>query len=183
MARGFRLPGPYSSRMNLPSVFLGLPFALLRSKLYNKFIAPTEGGVMAYPEEHPFAFLPFKGGYNSHPMPAMVAIGEARARLQALAETGRATAPPDMPATDFEVPYPRAEDRMYPHPPPGYNVREVPFHGSPGQLPDAVLRTQQVLQQHPWAESPAGTELAVDSPSSISDALQSAIPDFLRGGR
>ena len=175
-------PGPYRSRLNLPSVFLGLPFALLRSKLYPKFIDPTVSAVEAFPEVSPFAFLPTSGSYNKHPMPAMIAVSEARARLQNLARIGRDRAPADMPATDFPVPLAPSTDRMYASPPPGYDVRNVPFEGDPGAIPGAVARTAFILEQSPWSASPAGGVLDVNHPTDIIRRMQQPIIDLFGGG-
>lgn len=177
-------PGPWGSRLNLPSVFLGLPFALLRSHLYPKFIDPTVNALEQFPEEAPFAFLPYKGGYNSHPLAAMTAVQEARARLQELAQAGRMSAPPNNPATSFPVPLDPATDYMYPNPPPGYNVREVPFYPASGPS-SAALRAQHILRQSPWHNSPAAedTTLNVESPTDIADRMNTAVPDLLRPRR
>lgn len=168
------LPGPYTSRYNLPAVFLGLPFALLRSQLYPKFPGVVEQAVAAFPETPPVAFLPDKGGYNSHSIPGIQAVLEARSRLQALhdAAIGATTAGAGIRlATAFPVPYPNSTAGG---PVEGYDTTEIPF--APRHAPPSgVDRLRQIYAECPWVLSPSSAGprrgVTVTSPMDLLDSL------------
>lgn len=170
-------PNPYDPNMRVKLVpqMRNLRFELLRSQLYPKFEDVTVAALEAQQSEgfDPAFMFTSSSGYRKHPVNAAEAVSKSRQKLRELRDAALTAIgappvppPPSPPVTTL----PRADAHMYPHPPPGYNVREVPFYPK-STLPSEAQAVQEDLRQQPGVFSDGSPAIV---PSAVARAMQRA---------